>query len=154
MRVYLAGPIRGKTYSEATDWREYAANFLDGIGHKGMSPMRGKEYLKTHGRLLGDNNRGSFEQFPMSSMKGIFGRDTFDVRTCDVILANLEGATELSIGTCMEIQRGYDLDKYVLTVLTPESVHDHPFIHQASSLVVKDLETALDVLAVLGEGYQ
>lgn len=90
----------------------------------------------------------------MSSTKGLFGRDIFDVRQCDVLLANFEGASKLSIGTCMEIQRGFDLGKYVLTVLEPGSLHDHPFIHGASSLVVDSLETAIDVLAVLGDGYR
>lgn len=154
MKIYLAGPIRGLTYEDCTEWREYAAQRLNELGHTTMSPMRGKEYLKSKGLLLGDNGRGSFEEFPMSSMKGIFGRDIFDVKMSDVLLANFAGATHLSIGTCMEVQRGYDLDKYVLTVLEPGSVHDHPFIHQASSLVVTTLDMAIDVLTVLGEPFR
>lgn len=154
MLVYLAGPIRGLTYGECTEWRDYAKDKLTELGHVTISPMRGKEYLKKYGKLTGgENNDGSYNKFPMSSQKGLFGRDIFDVAKCDVVLANFEGATQLSIGTCMEIQRGFDLGKYVLTVLEPGSLHDHAFIHQASSLVVEKLDVALDVIAVLGEGY-
>ena len=154
MRIYLAGPIRGLTFEDATDWREHAADQLRVLGHIGVSPMRGKEYLKGRGLLLGDRGSGSFEEFPMSSEKGIYGRDIFDLTKCDVILANLAGATQLSIGTCMEIQAGRDRGKYVLVVLEDGSTHDHPFIRQAASLVVNDLDTAIDVLAVLGEQYR
>lgn len=152
--VYLAGPIRGLTYGECTDWREYATMRLNDIGLVGVSPMRGKDYLKDKGPLLGDRGSGAFEEFPMSSEQGIFGRDLFDTGIgCDIILANFEGATSLSIGTAMEIQHGYDNKKYVLTVLESGALHDHPFIRRASSLVVPTLEYALEVLYVLTAPY-
>ena len=123
------------------------------MGHSAMSPMRGKDYLKDKGALLGDRGSGSFEEFPMSSEKGLFRRDIFDVSMADAVLANLQGVTQLSIGTVMEIQRAYDLDKYVITVMEEGSVHDHPFVRQASSLFVPTLEYALEVLKVVGAPY-
>lgn len=153
MNVYLAGPIRGLTYQESTDWREFARLRLNAMGHTSMSPMRGKEYLKDKGVLLGSDGQGSFEEFPMSTEKGLFRRDIFDVSMSDCVLANLQGATELSIGTVMEIQRGYDLDKYVITVMEAGSIHDHPFVRQASSIFVPTLEYALEVLKVVGDPY-
>lgn len=149
MKVYLAGPIRGLSYGETTEWREIARTRLNESGYTCFSPMRGKEYLKSMGPLLGDGGRGSFEEFPMSSEKGIFRRDIFDVSQCDVVLANLEGAGAISIGTCMEIQRAYDLGKYVLTVMEEGNPNDHPFVRQASSLVVPYFDYALEVMAVL-----
>ena len=153
LKVYLAGPIRGLTFDEAVDWRRYAASWLADLGHVSVSPMRGKDYLKDRGRLLGDRGSGSFEEFPMSSEQGIYGRDIFDVSRCDVLLANLEGATKLSIGTVMEIQAARDRGKYVLVVLEDGSTHDHPFVRRAASLVVPNLDLALEVLAVLGDPY-
>ena len=149
MKIYLAGPIRGLTHAEATDWRTATAERLKDIGYTCFSPMRGKDYLKNIGPLLGDRGSGAFEEYPMSSTQGIFRRDVFDCDRADVILANFEGASNLSIGTCMEIMRGHAKGKYVLTVLADGSTHDHPFIRQASSLVVPTLEYAMEVLAVL-----
>ena len=153
MHVYLAGPIKGKTYAEATTWREFATSQLAQWGHVGVSPMRGKEALRDAGPLLGSQPDGSYPEHPLSSAQGLFRRDIFDVARCDVILANLEGATELSIGTCMEIQRGYDLGKYVITILQPGSVHDHAFVHQASSLVVATLQEALGYFEIVARPW-
>lgn len=154
MRIYLAGPIRGLTYGEATDWREYAAARLEDAGHTTMSPMRGKEYLKAYGPLNGgENGDGSYPAFPLSTAQGLFRRDIFDVMMCDAVLANLEQATNVSIGTAMEIQRGYDLGKYVVSVVTPNTTHDHAFIAQASSLTVPKLEDAIAYLCVVGKPY-
>ena len=153
MLIYLAGPIRGLTYDEATDWRAKATNVLRGYGHRTISPMRGKEHLKDFGPLWGDAKSGTFEEFPMSSAEGVWGRDIFDVARCDALLANLEGATDMSIGTVMELQRAYDCGKYSVVVLDRYGRFDHAFVRGAASLVVRDLETALQVLVVLGEPY-
>lgn len=162
------------TYKGATEWREGFAADLKEIGHVGVSPMRGKDYLRdlyrnkrlTKGTATGYfqyEGRSSiaeeealalaYEEFPMSGEQGIFGRDTFDVRHCDVILANLAGAKTVSIGTVMEIQRGYDLDRYVCVVMEPGNVHDHPFVKRAASIMVPTLEQAFDVLAAMGAPY-
>lgn len=154
MIVYLAGPIRGKTFDEANDWRVDTAAKLAAMGHRSSSPMRGKDYLRAYGPLNGgENTDGSYPQFPLSSGHGLFMRDTFDVRRADVVLANLEGATQLSIGTCMEIQRAYDFGVYTIAVIEPGSIHDHAFIQQAASLVVPTLEAALEYLKVVGAPY-
>jgi len=41
-KVYLAGPIKGLTYTGATDWRDEAKDALYDIGIAGYSPMRAK----------------------------------------------------------------------------------------------------------------
>jgi len=110
--------------------------------------MRGKEHLASKGKIL-----SAYEDFPMSSSKGIYGRDCFDTRECEVVVARLLEAKEASIGTCMEIQRAHDYGRYVLTIMEKKNLHRHPFVEQASALVVETDEEALEVLEVLGEGY-
>ena len=44
--VYLGGAIRGLSYEEITDWREYAKQELAKHGITGISPMRGKRIPK------------------------------------------------------------------------------------------------------------
>ena len=148
MKIYLAGPIRGLTYEQACEWREDVEHNLTSLGHTCSSPMRGKEILKTRGKIT-----NSYEEFPISSEAGIYGRDIFDVSNCDVLLANFLGAKDASLGTAMEVQAAHDRGKYVLVVMEEGNVHDHPFIRRAASLVVRDIDTALDVLAVLGGPY-
>lgn len=153
MRIYLAGPIRGLTYDETMDWRDYAADVLRRRGHVAVSPMRGKEFLKTH--LGGEVIATVYEEFPLASEAGIYGRDIFDVAHCEVLLANFENAKTISLGTCMEIQAARDRGQYVLVVLEEAgNPNDHPFVRRAASLVVTNLEVALGVLTVLGEPYR
>jgi len=149
MRIYLAGPIAGQTYKGAVEWREEYAAQLHQLGHTAVSPMRGKEHLK---RVRKFTTEG-YEQHPVSSQKGVYGRDCFDVRTCDVLFARLLGADQVSIGTCMEIQRAHDHGKYILVLMEPNNIHSHIFVKEACSLIVETDEEALEVLAVLGAGY-
>jgi nucleoside 2-deoxyribosyltransferase len=113
MRVYLAGPITGLTHGEATNWRKNMAYFLTRMGHTAVSPMRGKDYLVNDGLPI----ESAYEAIPMSSAKGIYGRDSFDVAHCDILFVNLIGAKQVSIGTVMEIQMGRCLGKYVLVCM-------------------------------------
>lgn len=156
MKIYLAGPIRGLTYEETTDWREDLRNELTPEdGFELLSPMRGKEYLKGIGPLVGqgaDGGRsanGAYEAFPMSTSQGLFRRDIYDVAHCDAVLAYLAGAQAVSIGTVMEIQRAYDLGKYIVTVCEDGNIHDHAFVRQASSIFVPTLAYACHVLKVI-----
>ncbi len=172
MYVYLAGPITGLTFGGATEWREAFVDRLYDMGHIGVSPMRGKDYLREvykdevlskapitgfdtaeHAKLA--TLQLSYEQFPMSSAQGIVGRDRFDVAQCEVTLANFLGATAISIGTCMEVQRAADKERFVLLVMEPEgNPNDHPFVRRQASCVVEDLDTALMVLGAFGKPYR
>jgi hypothetical protein len=148
LKLYLVGPIRGLSYKGATDWRTRWTEALMEMGYHIASPMRGKEILKGEKRI-----KESYEDLPMSSSKGIYGRDCFDVSQCEVLVANLLHAKEASIGSVMEIQRGRDLAKYVLVVMEKGSVHDHPFVREAASLVVHSEEEAFEVLRHLIAPY-
>lgn len=82
-KVYLAGPISGLTLDGAQEWREYFRTHV----HPSIecySPLRGKEYLQTHGVL-----EGSYEEFPLSSERGITERDRFDATSCEMMSPSL-----------------------------------------------------------------
>lgn len=153
MRVYLAGPITGQTWEGATDWREAWIERLRGtFTMVGVSPMRGKDYLKpeieANGNVFHATEYATLH--PMSSRSGIFRRDTFDVRTCDILLANfLDCGERISIGTIFEIGLAWSLGKYIIVVMDEENIHNHAFITEAASVVVDSLDEALNVLRVL-----
>src|SRR3990167_4104245 len=77
--VYAAGPIRGATYDEAEGWREKAARRLAPYDIHVLSPMRGKDYLKTVGLLGGPSGTGGAPESVVANEKAIFRRDRWDV---------------------------------------------------------------------------
>jgi len=147
--VYLAGPITGHSYAGATEWRASFGDQLKDLGMNPISPMRGKDYLLNEKKVA-----DAYEQYPMSSEAGIFGRDVYDVRNCNAVVVNfLDCGDRVSIGSICEIAMAWAYGKYVLLVMTPDNVHNHTFLRRMSSLIVDDLDVALDVMARLGGAY-
>ncbi len=137
--VYLAGPITGESYGEATDWREYAKTKLD-PSIAGMSPLRGKTYLSQV-----DCIQDTYEDIALSSGKGITARDLFDCQRCDLLLANLTGAKIVSIGTVLEIAWGRAYNKPVIVVMDEKNIHWHAMIRESAGFVVSTLDEAIHI---------
>lgn len=149
--VYLAGPISGLTYDEATDWRENDTFCFDieCSGFTPLSPMRGKEQFRDAGRLA-----STFENDGAA-----VARDLYDIRRSDVVLVNLLHAKRVSIGTMCELGYAHALAKFIIVVMNPtvlkdnrgleykaDALHDHLFVHELASQVVPTLDDALSVL--------
>lgn len=149
-QVYLAGPITGLTFGESQDgWRtDIALAFLQ-CGVKALTPLRGKDYLRHVGTL----EKQYLHLSPLSSPHGIVRRDFNDVKNCDLVFANFLDAPgeRASIGTAWEFGVAYALQKAIIAVVKPGSIHDHPFIVQPATYTFDNLEEALDAaLFVLG----
>jgi len=142
-KVYLAGPMYKLSYDEATAWREEVWQKLGGKV-KCLSPLRGKAFLKEEREL-----RGSYEKYPLSTDKGINFRDHWDVQRCDLVLANLAGATRVSIGTAMEVAWAHAYGKPVVLVMEEGSVHDHPMIRECSPFIVHSLDEAIKIIKTI-----
>ena len=139
-RVYLAGPIHALNYQGSNGWREYARQELQKYGIIAVSPMRAKEHLN-HGELIlgADNN-------VISSQRGLTTRDRWDVMSCDVMLANLFGAEEVSKGTMIEYGWADAFRKPIVTVMEKEgNLHDHPIVRELTGFRVETLEEGLYV---------
>lgn len=139
-KVYLAGPIRGLSYIEATQWRWHVSCMLlpDITTY---SPMRGKEALEGSGCL---DERDLITDDPTFTPKGIVGRDYNDVRNCDLLFANLLDA-KYSIGTISEIAAAHILNKPIVLVMEQGNIHDHPFITEPAMYWVDDLDKAIEL---------
>lgn len=137
MKVYLAGPIAGLSYKQAVQRRSKLKGQLELMGHRVISPMRAKEELRGT-RKLGTNG-----YVGTNSDTAIFRRDTWDVRRCDLMVADLTGVKKVSIGTMVELGMAWALGKYVVVVLPAGSVHDHLFVRQAASIVFETVDEAL-----------
>ena len=141
-KVYLAGPIAGYTWEEATAWRHEAERLLPEC--ECLSPLRGKGFLKNR-KSLPDAD----PYHALSSQHAIVIRDRWDVRNADAIIANFQGARHVSIGTCFELAWAKDQGTPVIVVMDKEGLHDHAFIKEAAYLVVDNLEHAVSGVRLL-----
>lgn len=141
--VYLAGPIAGLTYNEALDWRRDVEKALlfDDYYIEVLSPMRGHEWIRAAGkRISGLQIKG----YPIATDEAITARDKFDVKRSDVILVNLLGTDDVSIGTCIELGWASAFDKPVILVIEPESnLHDHPMVRAIAAVRVSTLSEGI-----------
>jgi hypothetical protein len=149
MIVYLAGPITGCNYEGCTDWRESVSKELSRFAIKGVSPMRGKEYLKSIGTISGTGEEYA-HLGPISLPRGVMTRDRWDATRCNVLLVNLLGAERVSIGTVMEIAWA-DLARIPIVCCIEESgnPHEHMMISEAIGYRVDNIPQALHIIKAM-----
>jgi len=136
--AYLCGPMTGLTFEQADEWRQRVREELAGKCEC-LSPLRGKTgVLRKRARF---NPEG--EPTLLCHPHEILARDSNDVKSCDIVLANFLGATEVSIGSIMEVAWGWLLGKYVVVIMEKDNPHRHGFIEECASVVVEDLDLAL-----------
>lgn len=148
--VYLAGPITHKTYDEARyGWREFvAAGLMPGI--RVLSPMRHEGHLA---ETLGDITDETGREHIMSKPRTIFTKDKLDIQRADVVLANFLEAEKCPRGTLIEVGMANMADKFVVSVIKEGSEWDYGFITEASSIVVRDLASAVEIInSLLSDG--
>lgn len=142
-KVYLAGPINGLSYEESVGWRDYVIQKLpDEIA--GYSPLRDKTYLANVEKF-----HGTYDDWPLSTQKGIFARDFNDCRTSDLILANLLNKKEPAMGTIMEIAWGRAFEVPVVAIMEEDNIHRYPMILECCPFIVNNLDEAIDVISAI-----
>jgi len=138
--AYLAGPITGLSYGDATDWRDYARTKLH-PSIAGMSPLRAKTYLSHIGSI-----KDTYEEIALSSGKGITARDLNDCRRADMVIANFAGAEAVSIGTIMELAWARAFDVPCVAVMEEGNLHWHAMVRESVGFIVSTLDEALHIV--------
>lgn len=141
MKVYLAGPISGLTYNEATAWRETAKSVLADYGAMGLSPFDQHNAPKDKNVAL---DAWFEEQIGMDTLTVVQG-DLAMVDACDVLFMNLKGANRPSLGSMAELGYAWKGGKYVITVADPVH-HNHPFVTHMSHETCEGLWSAVNAL--------
>lgn len=154
--VYLAGPISGLTYHEATGWRDLVTAELREFGIKCQSPMRAAVHLRHAAGVLGDceiqaGTKPAVEA--MSTPRGVVARDKFDSTRCDVLLVNLLGAKRVSIGTCVEIGWANALNIPIIVVMEAGNIHNHAFIRESASFITESLSDSVYIVKAILKDY-
>lgn len=140
--IYLAGPIGGLSYSEATNWRDETASTLEPYGIECLSPMRGKDYLINEAILKGTG----YDDTLLSNNRAIVTRDRMDVVNSDAILMNLTGATRISIGSMVELGWADTHRIPIIIVMEPGNLHEHGFVYEIANFVVTEMADAWTIL--------
>ncbi len=137
-------------YGDASSWREKIVKEYLAIGNnvKFLNPLRGKgPYLKSL-----KYNDPAEDADVMVKRKSIVIQDCNDIRMSDAIVANFNGAEQVSIGTVFEIAIAYELKKPIITVMEDSNIHQHAFIKEASTFIVATTkEAALTLKTLFGE---
>lgn len=140
--IYLAGPITGLTFEDATHWRELVkSHFRHMLRAEVFDPMRGI-------------TRDVYSTFVADAMIAEYlMRDLTDIDRCDFILVNWAPCQldKPSVGTCIEIGYAMAKGKRIISIVDPEKPC-HPWIPLVSDVCVPDLNTALHRLYLLTEG--
>jgi len=143
--VYLAGPIAGLTYDGGQSWRDYVSAHLP-QEIRGISPLRGKAQRLARAGVIHD----SYEDNPLASQHGLTTRDRFDCSRCDAVFMNLLGATNVTIGTMIEVGWADAFRKPLILIMEPKgNIHDHPMVRDCAGFRVDSLESGIAVCAAI-----
>ncbi len=160
--VYTAGPITGLSYAGCTEWRAGVIEELAKDGIKGISPMRGKEYLDQLDTISG-HGRDYAHMSPLSIPKGVVIRDHWDVIRCKVLFVNLlqkhlpKEKQIVSIGTVAEIAWKWHVKGPIVLVMektTPEyrNIHDHMFVTEMATYQVETIAEGVHLTKAIMKG--
>jgi len=137
--VYLAGPISGAVENDAVAWRnvvrETLSSEIDTIDPLRMTTDFSRSYGTSD--LVKAMDRMQHGRSAVSKM-------LFDLKRSDVVLANLTGASDISIGTVAELFLANNAN--IPTVVVKEqsgNVHDHAMLNAIISFSFVDLTDAI-----------
>ncbi len=115
--IYLAGQVSGLSYLAVMKRRsEIAAMFPAHISV--LNPLDHQEYLKgveVITPFMGDSDEIIVECFWM-------------INYCDLVLVDLIGATQISVGACVEIGYAMRACIPIVAMIGADDIHQHPFI--------------------------
>jgi nucleoside 2-deoxyribosyltransferase len=123
VRVYLCGPINGRSDDDAKGWREYAKQHLSDTVDPMSRDYRGRE-------------------LEPGIAKEIVENDKEDILSCDALLVYYD---KPSVGTSMEILFAHQLGKRMVLVDKSDKPLS-PWLLYHCDVIVKSLDEAIEVL--------
>ena len=130
--------MTGCSYAGSTSWREYVADQLNAKDTLCLSPMRGKECLKNELNMTCNGY-----PFPLTIPRASLARDRFDCTRCDVLLVNLLGATQISIGTVIEMAWAHLKQIPIVCAIEKDNIHHHALLSEMIDVQLETLDDAI-----------
>lgn len=157
-KVYLAGPITGLSYETARfGWRQEISELVtkdaDLNGRIELfSPMRAKQFLQ--GRKVLEGLPDAYNETFLATSSGVTTRDRYDVKSCDMMVANYLGAERISYGTGIEFGWADAWRKPVCMIIEKDgrlpngerNPHWHLMGNHIAGWIVHSLEEAVFVM--------
>lgn len=147
MIIYMVHPISGLSAEEVFKYYEVNQKRLESFGYQVLTPMYGKNFLRCEKEF-----RAADYQHPCTTNHAIFTRDHWMVEQADILYANLSSATNVSIGSMMELAWGSHLHKHVVATIPENNVHRHAFVLEAANVIHKTHEESMAYLETLIKG--
>lgn len=140
-KIYLAGPVTGLTYEEASAWRIEFSSLLP-LQMVALNPIGSETHL-----ISAEVIPASSPGHPISNARSLVAKCRHMVQSCDVLVANLLGAKQMSPGTVVEIGWADCLRKPILLIMENEgNPHDRPLVTELAGWRVQSLPDALQVI--------
>lgn len=140
--IYLAGPMSGCTWREATEWRDYTKQelkaYYDCISP--CVPMR----IQDLDEMIGLQTQEDMTLPIYQTATGVTSQDEWFIDKADWVLANFTNATKVSIGTIWELGYAWGRHKKIISVFNSDNVHNHPFVRRRSHVFVPTLEESIE----------
>ena len=148
MKLYLAHPMTSLDYDTVMNYYRYVESCLIGK-YDFLCPMTGKSYLKSDKNLkaLGYTQ-------PPSTDHAITERDSWMVKSSDVVLIDFSDSKKVSIGCICELSWAYLKHKHTIIVLESGNCHNHAFVKEMADIVYDNLNDAINYLIELSDGIQ
>lgn len=150
--IYLAGPIGGLTWDEATGWRNGVADMLKpmttlsplrpmDMGNGETVDLRDSCFVNDGARLSNESTNKEKVVLPFGKL---FKRDYMDVHTCGAMFTNFLGAKVKSVGTLCEIAWAYRRAIPNVVVIDKDNVNHNPFLDPQYSAQFDNLADAVN----------
>lgn len=140
--VYLAGPMTGQTYEEATAWRAWVTEALTDEGFTLLDPSRGLMFLRPESVV-----KDAYLKSATENKHTVFLRDKFDSTRADILFINMLGADRISIGTTMELAWANLAGRFPIVIMEKEgNPHMHAFTRECAGVIFGDLQDAVDYI--------
>lgn len=137
-KIYLAHPISLCSADEVFEYYDNAVKIFGDV-YDVLSPMYGKEYLRTEKELRSEG----YSDKPISCNHAVFERDTWMVSQSDIVLCDFRGSKTASIGCTMELAIASWLRKHTVVVLPKENIHNHAFVREAADVIFENMDEAV-----------
>ena len=144
-KIYAAHSMTGLTGEEVCEYYGKITRTLRHIGLEVLHPLIAKGGLKDRGTI----ESHGYKDISLARDHAIKERDQWMVSQSDIVLVDLSGTTEVSIGCVSELAWADLLGKHSILVLEEGNIHTHAFPLQEADVIFRTLDDALDYISKL-----